>query len=179
MATVELAVQVQSKRWHGTDVETLAHAAAESTLKAVGDPATTYQISLLACDDDDIAKLNCKFRTRQEATDILSWPHAEPPTAGKASIDDAGSARRFLGDLAISWTCCSRDADRMGQSFGDHVKRLVVHGVLHLLGHDHADGNSAKRMHEIEAMVLDSLGIDHPYTSRPGADAQTLDRKGQ
>jgi len=176
---VELAVHVRSNCWHGTDVERLASLAARSTLDAVGDPGIVYQISVLACDDDEIAELNRSHRNRPEATDILSWPHAESGCPNRTLVGEPKIRKRFLGDLAIAWTYCRLDADRTGRHLDDHVKRLVVHGVLHLLGHDHDDSNSAEKMKEVETKILDSMGIDHQYTSQPGERARIFNWKGQ
>ncbi len=173
LARVEVSARVESPGWEGTDIEQLVETAALATLNAVGESAADYQISVLACDDDRIADLNSRFRNRPQITDILSWPSVD---SFSAAIDEQANeipSMKFLGDLAISWTCCRRDADLAGRNFNDHLTHLLVHGVLHLLGFEHSDGNSAKKMEEIEIRVLATLNIIHPYTLQPDENARS------
>ena len=172
MARVEVSTLVESPDWDGTDIKQLAETAALATLNTAGESAIDYQISVLACDDDRIADLNARFRNQPQVTDILSWPSVDSFSLAAGEQADEIPTTKFLGDLAISWTCCRRDADLAGRNFDDHVTYLLVHGVLHLLGFRHNDGNSAKKMEEIEARVLATLSVNHPYTPQPVENAR-------
>ena len=74
-------------------------------------------------------------------------------------------SRTFIGDIALGYETCLREAEAAGIALADHAAHLVVHGVLHLLGHDHTVEDAAEAMEEIETKVLASMGVANPYTS--------------
>ena len=97
-------------------------------------------------------------------TNVLSWP----AFAGGAPEEPPGlpgEGPLFLGDLALAYETCLREAEAAGVPLADHVAHLVVHGVLHLLGHDHADDAEAEAMEDLETKVLASLGVANPYSA--------------
>jgi probable rRNA maturation factor len=127
-----------------------------------------FQISLLGCDDARIAVLNADFRGKPQPTNVLSWPSEdraaetpggtpEPPEPGSA--DDPES----LGDIAIAFDTCAREAAEQAKPMADHVTHLIVHGVLHLLGYDHIDDADATVMESLEVRILASMGLSDPY----------------
>jgi probable rRNA maturation factor len=77
-------------------------------------------------------------------------------------------APAFLGDVILGYETVAREAAEGGRSLADHTTHLIVHGVLHLLGHDHVDPVEAERMEALETAALASLGIADPY-SEPAA----------
>ncbi len=156
-------VLVEEARWTEVGLERLAETAASAALSAVGRDPGRHELTLLACGDTRIAGLNESFRGKPVATNVLSWPAFEgaPPEPGSAL---AGEEPLFLGDLAIAYGTCAAEAAAAGVSLADHATHLVVHGVLHLLGHDHEVEAEAEAMEAIETKVLASLGIDDPYS---------------
>ena len=76
-----------------------------------------------------------------------------------------GEGPLFLGDLALGFETCAREAEAAGIPLADHAAHLVVHGVLHLLGHDHASDAEAEAMEALETKVLASMGIANPYSA--------------
>jgi probable rRNA maturation factor len=162
---VELVIE--DARWEAEDLGAVAEEAALRTLAAAGLEPERYEISLLACDDRRIAALNAEFRGREQPTNVLSWPAlgltpAEPgarPPAPRAGA----AAPVFLGDLALAFETCGREAASAGIPLGHHAAHLVVHGCLHLLGYDHATERDAALMESIERNTLASMGIGDPY----------------
>ena len=69
----------------------------------------------------------------------------------------------YLGDIAICAEVASKEAKEQGKTDQDHLAHLTVHGVLHLLGHDHINKNDAKQMEMLEVIILEKLGIANPY----------------
>lgn len=157
----------EDARWEAFGLEPLGEAAARATLQVLGLPAQGYLIVLMGCDDARIAALNADFRGKPQPTNVLSWPseHRSPDAPGAApefpepDLDDAVE----LGDIAIAWETCAREAAEQGKAHGDHVTHLVVHGILHLLGFDHVDDADAALMEQTEARILASLGVADPY----------------
>jgi probable rRNA maturation factor len=72
---------------------------------------------------------------------------------------------RFLGDIALAFETVDREAMAEGKPFEDHLAHLVVHGLLHLLGHDHLGEGEAQRMEALETRILASIGVADPYAT--------------
>ncbi|HET6545559.1 MAG TPA: rRNA maturation RNase YbeY [Rhodanobacteraceae bacterium] len=101
--------------------------------------------------------LNRRYRAKDYATNVLSFP-AELPE---------GIAAPLIGDLVICAPVVTREAAAQGKRVRDHYAHLTIHGVLHLLGHDHEEPREAARMEALEVRILARLGIHDPY--RDGA----------
>jgi probable rRNA maturation factor len=132
---------IEDDRWSQIDLCALAEKAAQSTLK------------------------HLKFRNKPTPTNVLSWPSDE-----RASETDGGQPDKpalpmdaELGDIAISYDTCEREAATAGKPMDDHVTHLIIHGVLHLLGYDHIRDLDATLMEETEVQILGTLGIETPY----------------
>jgi probable rRNA maturation factor len=124
-------------------------------------------VSLLLCSDAKIRQLNHDHRGMDKATNVLSFPSADDaamPDDVHAMDRDAGAAHgEQLGDIAIAYETCVREADESGISMHDHVTHLFGHGVLHLLGYDHEDDAEANEMEALEVSLLAAMGIANPY----------------
>ncbi|MCL4137143.1 UNVERIFIED_CONTAM: hypothetical protein GTU68_019313 [Idotea baltica] len=149
---------MKSPQWAELDLDALAETAGRMTLDYLGFDADIVSLAILATDDAEIAELNAEFREKPVPTNVLSWPANDlaPPTAE-------------LGDIAISFDTCSREANAAGKRMSDHVTHLIVHGVLHLLGYDHIRDPDATLMQAREVAILAKLGIDDPYWDMDGA----------
>ena len=113
------------------------------------EPRLAAAATLLLADDATLHDLNRRFRKIDKATNVLSFPSA------------AGDG--FLGDIAIAFDTCRREADAQGLAFRDHVAHLIVHGLLHLAGYDHEEDEEAERMERLETEILAQLGVADPY----------------
>jgi len=162
---MNLEISIEDSRWQGLDP--LAARSIQAVLDHCGLDADLCEVSLLACDDARIAELNAEFREKPAPTNVLSWP-AEDLAADEAGQVPPLPAADFtgeiaLGDIAISFDTCAREATEAGKSMDDHVTHLIVHGMLHLLGYDHIRDPDATLMEGVEAKILGKLGIDDPY----------------
>jgi probable rRNA maturation factor len=111
------------------------------------------EIVIRIVDAEESAALNAQYRGKSGPTNILSFPFAAPQ----------GIALELLGDLAICAAVVEREAGEQGKKPQDHWAHIVVHGVLHLLGHDHVEERDAEVMEAKEIAVLQSLKIANPY----------------
>lgn len=118
------------------------------------------EVSLLFCDDAAIKKLNRTWRGENKATNVLSFASPGPL-----------ARRMMIGDIAIAFETTEAEALAERKPLEAHVSHLVVHGFLHLLGHDHAQVADAEVMENIERRVLASLGIADPFA---GADLKIV-----
>jgi len=155
MAEPLVEAVIEDARWEALGIAALADRAARAALETTGIAAEGCEISLLAGDDTRIRALNAAFRGRDTATNVLSWP------AGEAGA--APGSPRFLGDLALAYETCVAEAAAAGIAPADHLAHLVVHGVLHLLGMDHATDAEAEAMEALETKILARLGVANPY----------------
>ncbi|MFA3918556.1 rRNA maturation RNase YbeY [Ruegeria hyattellae] len=169
---MDLDLTLEDTRWG--DLSPLAGRAVAAVLDHLGIAADMCEVSLLACDDVRIAELNAAFRGKATPTNVLSWPSAE-----LASASDGGTpvlpepdftGEIALGDIAISYDTCAREAEAVGKGMRDHVTHLVVHGMLHLLGYDHVRDADATLMEGLEIEILGKLGLDNPYNEFAGPD---------
>jgi probable rRNA maturation factor len=101
------------------------------------------KVSVLIAGDARIRQLNSRFRGKNSATDVLSFPAAE--------------SNGFAGDIAISLNIASRNAQALGHSVDDELRILILHGLLHLAGYDHE--NDRGKMKKKEAVLRRKLGL--------------------
>jgi probable rRNA maturation factor len=111
------------------------------------------EINLLIVGTREGRRFNREFRGRDYATNVLSFRH-EPLRGQEASL---------LGELVICAPVVAREATEQGKRLPDHYAHLTIHGVLHLLGHDHETKSEAERMEQIERQILAGLHIPDPY----------------
>lgn len=133
-----------------------------------GGPA---ELSVLLADDAFVQSLNRKFRGKDQPTNVLSFPQVDGP--GEIVFQ----AARPLGDIAFAYETLVVEAKHQGKSFDDHLAHLVVHGVLHLLGHDHIDDEEAEAMETLERVILDRFGIADPYASQEIDQKDLMEKK--
>lgn len=108
----------------------------EKLLLAIGESGSELSIALV--DDPEIKALNTQWRSRPRATDVLSFSQIEG--------DDSGARSRLLGDVVISVETAARQAAESHRGLDERVMRLLIHGLLHLIGHDHEVDEEASRM---------------------------------
>ena len=121
--------------------------------KVTGDGAS--ELSVVFSDDAHIKRLNAEWRGKDKPTNVLSFP-AFPVGIG-------GKIPPMLGDIVLASETVQREAELEGKQLEHHITHLVIHGVLHLLGHDHEDELEAEAMEEIERGALARLAIPDPY----------------
>jgi probable rRNA maturation factor len=126
-------------------VERLVRKAARAALGR----RTRSSLTVALSDDRRVRALNSQHRGKDKPTNVLSYPSGE---------------RLFLGDIVLARQTVWREAREQKKTPADHLVHLVVHGTLHLLGHDHETGDEdAERMEALERRILKKLGIADPY----------------
>lgn len=111
------------------------------------------EVNILVVDAQEGRRYNREFRGKDYATNVLSFPYGPLP----------GEKTALLGDLVICAPVVAREAAEHGKRLRDHYAHLTVHGVLHLLGHDHETDSEAEKMEALERRILARLGIADPY----------------
>ena len=146
-ATVDVVLLDAAWRRALPGIERLVRRAARA---ALGRRRPSLAVAL--ADDRRVRALNARDRAKDKPTNVLSYPSGE---------------KAFLGDIVLARQTVWREAKEQGKRPADHVAHLVVHGTLHLLGHDHETSDAdAERMEALERRILARLGIDDPYRDR-------------
>jgi probable rRNA maturation factor len=167
-----VGIVIEDARWETFGLLSLAERACAAALQTLGLSADGFSIVVMGCDDARIAALNADFRGKPKPTNVLSWPSeeraAEEP-GGEPDWPEAGDLDDpcELGDIAIAWETCAREAEDQGKPMTDHVTHLIVHGLLHCLGYDHVDEADATVMERHEVEILATLGLSDPYSDGP------------
>ncbi len=150
MSAGDITLLVEEPGWRKTrGLTTRLTEAAQVALKAAGFKGKSA-LTILLSNDARLKALNRDFRGKNKPTNVLSFPAA----------DNAGNYR---GDIALALGVTQKEARESGKAFGDHASHLVVHGVLHLAGHDHEQDADAQRMEALEVKILKGMGISDPY----------------
>ena len=120
------------------------------------------ELSILLTNDKRIKKLNQEFRNENSATNVLSFPDLDIDFSQilefKPDLDYI-----YLGDIAFAFETISEEVKKKNIPFLNHLKHLLVHSTLHLLGYDHMNDTEAEIMQDIEVKILKKLSIPSPY----------------
>lgn len=146
-------IDIRSTGRHKVLIDRALAEAARETLsqEAVADGAS---LTILLTDDDYLQRLNLQYRGVDSATDVLSFPSEE-------EMSEVEELALYLGDIAISVDFAQRQAAAQGHELTAELQLLAVHGVLHLIGYDHADMEEKAAMWASQSTVLKKLGLEH------------------
>ena len=155
---------IEDARWKTLNLLKIANSAFKETLSQLNLRSEIFICCILACSSKKIKGLNAQFRGKNNSTNVLSFP-------SKPEIYEVRSISKLeptidpfeLGDIAIAYEVCKKEADISKIDFEDHVYHLIIHSLLHLLGFDHEEEKNAAEMEKIEVQVLAKLGINNPY----------------
>ena len=111
----------------------------------------------MLANDDLMQILNREYREKDKPTNVLTFANLD-----SEDIEPEGLLN--LGDVILSYDTIHRETQEQGKFLLDHIRHLTVHGVLHLLGYDHRDEDEANDMETLEIRILETLGVQNPYT---------------
>ncbi len=154
---VDIDVLVEAGAWpakrklEGLVAKAVRSALAEANIAGEG----ASELSVVFSDDARVKTLNAEWRGKDKPTNVLSFP-AFP-------VEIGGKIPPMLGDIVLASETVQREAELEGKPLEHHIAHLVIHGVLHLLGHDHEDEGQAEAMEAIERAALARLAIPDPY----------------
>lgn len=142
--TVHVTGDSKDRQWSRT-----MRRAAEFVLREC--EARPCEVNIALVDEGKMRELNRRFAGTDHATDVLSF---------ESGASDPVGSRLILGDIAICLPVARAQAQRAGHDLERELALLTVHGVLHLLGYDHAESGDRRRMWHRQTAVLRQLGLD-------------------
>ena len=157
-ATLAVEVTTPCPAWQTecAEAEALADQAARLALARCDAPLSVI-VDITLADDATQQSLNRSWRGKDAPTNVLAFPAADP------AIPVPAGAPLLLGDVILAFETVQREAAEQDKPLADHLRHLVVHGVLHLLGYDHAGTADAATMETREIAILAELGVPNPY----------------
>lgn len=125
----------------------------------------TLEIAISLVSNQMIKKINFEFRNKNKPTDVLSFSNLDEKLLRKIGITKLvqGTNHLFLGDIVIAYEITKKESLAQKKNFYDHLNHLLLHSILHLIGHDHEEKKMAEEMENIEIKILKKLGIKNPY----------------
>ena len=147
---IEIDISVRKKDWLHTfrDVQNITLSVVGITLEKAGVEQSGQELSIVLADNDFVQDLNKEWRGKDKPTNVLSFPQDEPG---------------MLGDIILAYETIVDEAQTQQKRFEDHATHLIIHGLLHLLGHDHEEDHEAEIMERLEIEILQDLGVKNPY----------------
>jgi probable rRNA maturation factor len=192
MIDVELDIGLdwRSSGFGQKEVEKAVDAAVKfAGLPGLMDYPSPVEVSIKLSDNDEVHTLNREWRDKDKPTNVLSFPMLEedeiqtlrqpregggptPDLPVLATVPGMDSRLRgndevlelLLGDIILAHGICADEAAEKGIPLDHHAAHLVIHGMLHLLGHDHIDDDDAEAMEALEVKALASMGLHNPYS---------------
>ncbi|HET6519995.1 MAG TPA: rRNA maturation RNase YbeY [Geminicoccaceae bacterium] len=160
-----VSVLIDSPAWLQAvpDAEDLCRRAVAAALRLAAPAPARAEVGLLLADDAAVRELNRRYRGVDRPTNVLSFPTGATTAAAHPAAAARGDEPVPLGDVALALETVAREAAESGIGVADHLAHLVVHGTLHLLGHDHGGDAEAAAMEALETEVLATLGVADPY----------------
>jgi probable rRNA maturation factor len=116
------------------------------------------EASIVLGSDRMLQRLNLTYRGKDAPTNVLSFPYQPPP--GAVAADSA-----YLGDVVLAAETLAMEASERGIEPVHHLQHLIVHGLLHLLGHDHQSDAEAEAMERLETEILAIVGVADPHAA--------------
>jgi len=167
---IDIAVLREDPWPSGTDWDALAIRAATAAIRRTPQVVwlthpVAIEIAVRLTSDDEVHALNRQYRHKDAPTNVLSFPMVQGDLLD-AVTQGSDDGEVLLGDIVLAHGVCAAEAAEKGVGIEDHATHLIVHGVLHLLGHDHGDDAEAEAMEGLERDALTSLGIADPYLIR-------------
>ncbi len=159
---IEIDVSIQNPAWENlAHIEKIVVEAATNALHGAILPKPVIgrdlEVSLVLANDELLKVLNNNYRNQDKPTNILTFATLDSP-----NFIEEGTLS--LGDVIIAYETVVAEAQKDGKFITDHVRHLIVHGVLHLLGYDHIDDDDATDMETLEIRILETMGVQNPYT---------------
>jgi len=138
-------------------------AARFSAIPELADPVVPVSVSVKLSDNAEVHALNLEWRDKDKPTNVLSFPMLDDEELDSLLAGTYDAPEIMLGDIILAYEICAAEAEEKNIPVAHHATHLVIHGMLHLLGHDHIEEDEAEAMEALEVKALASMGLHNPY----------------
>jgi probable rRNA maturation factor len=166
MVDVELDIGIQwgSSGFGQGEVEKALDAAVRfAAIPELADPIVPVTVSVKLSDNAEVHALNREWRDKDKPTNVLSFPMLDDDELDALLGGTYDAPEIMLGDIILAYETCVAEAKEKDIPIAHHATHLVIHGMLHLLGHDHVEDDEADSMEALEVKALASMGLHNPY----------------
>ena len=129
----------------------------------LADPVVPVSVSVKLSDNAEVHALNLEWRDKDKPTNVLSFPMLDDEELDALLAGTYDAPEIMLGDIILAYEICAAEAEEKSIPVAHHATHLVIHGMLHLLGHDHIEEDEAEAMEALEVKALASMGLNNPY----------------
>ena len=159
---VTIDISIQYPDWERIpDIEDIVRISTLCSINAINLPTIAtgreLEVSIVMANDELLHVLNREYRDKDTPTNVLTFANLDGEDINTEGVLN-------LGDVLLSFQTIQRESKEQGKFMLDHLKHLIVHGVLHLLGFDHIEEEQANDMEALEIRILQQLGVQNPYT---------------
>jgi len=137
-----------------------------AAIAELADPVVPVSVSIKLSDNAEVHALNQEWRDKDKPTNVLSFPMLDDAELEALLTGTYNAPEIMLGDIILAYETCAAEAAEKGIPIAYHATHLVIHGMLHLLGHNHIEEDEAELMEALEVKALASIGLPNPYTDQ-------------
>jgi probable rRNA maturation factor len=134
-----------------------------AAIPELADPVVPVSVSVKLSDNAEVHALNLEWRDKDKPTNVLSFPMLDDEELDALLAGTYDAPEIMLGDIILAYEICAAEAEEKNIPVAHHATHLVIHGMLHLLGHDHIEEDEAEAMEALEVKALASIGLHNPY----------------
>ena len=150
-----------------SEVEKAVDAAVRfAAMAELADPVVPVSVSIKLSDNAEVHALNREWRDKDKPTNVLSFPMLDDEELDALLNGTYDAPEIMLGDIIMAYETCTTEAKEKEIPIAHHATHLVIHGMLHLLGHDHIEDDEAELMEALEVKALASMGLHNPYNDQ-------------
>jgi probable rRNA maturation factor len=161
---LDIGVVWGSSDFGQSEVEKAVDAAVRfAAIPELADPVVPINVSIKLSDNAEVHALNQEWRDKDKPTNVLSFPMLDDEELDALLTGTYDAPEIMLGDIILAYETCAAEAAEKAISIAHHATHLVIHGMLHLLGHDHVENDEAELMEALEVKALASMGLHNPY----------------
>jgi probable rRNA maturation factor len=147
-----------------SEVEKAVDAAVRfAAIAELADPVVPVSVSIKLSDNAEVQALNREWRDKDKPTNVLSFPMLDDTELDALLTGTYDAPEIMLGDIILAHETCAAEAKEKDVPIAHHATHLVIHGMLHLLGHDHIEDDEAELMEALEVKALAYMGLHNPY----------------
>ena len=147
-----------------SEVEKAVDAAVRfAAIAELADPVVPVSVSIKLSDNAEVQALNREWRDKDKPKNVLSFPMLDDAELDALLTGSYDAPEIMLGDIILAHETCAAEAKEKDVPIAHHATHLVIHGMLHLLGHDHIEDDEAELMEALEVKALAYMGLHNPY----------------